>query len=63
MKGVKGMTLNLEFDNVGVPSWKACLAQWLEHRFCKPNVIGSSPVVGLHRYIKLVKDPPVRKKK
>jgi len=24
----------------------ACLTQLVEYRFCKPNVIGSSPVVG-----------------
>ena len=24
----------------------ACLAQLVEHRFCKPTVIGSSPIVG-----------------
>ncbi len=26
---------------------KACLAQLVEYRFCKPNVIGSTPLVGL----------------
>ena len=26
---------------------KACLTQLAEYRFCKPNVIGSTPIAGL----------------
>ena len=32
---------------------KAYLAQLVEHRFCKPTVIGSTPIVGFFSFEKL----------